>query len=262
MANISSTDTFYLLIKSISGDIIYPLNKDDLENVNSILACKKSYSDLVFFDDRWFEITKKENGKNQEIVIMDITKHLLDSLTNIFKYYSFQMLFSGYLEEDKESKESFAVIMADIDDFKHINDTYGHQSGDLVLEGIGEELENNFRFKNDSKERANDIVARRSGDEFVILLKNISYENALDKIELLKARIANKTFNINGTPMNLATMSFGMFYIDGEYYSSLTTNNTDYIMQDILNKADKAMCESKLLGKNRVISHTFKKKII
>jgi len=122
-----------------------------------------------------------------------------------------------------------SVIIGDIDHFKKINDTYGHLKGDEVLIAISEVL--------NSYIRETDIVCRWGGEEFVIVLKNCSNEDAYKKAEVLKEKVSQlkEKFGFE------ITMSFGV---------------SNYIFEkpvkDAIDEADKALYKSKQNGRNRV----------
>ena len=121
-----------------------------------------------------------------------------------------------------------SLIFGDIDHFKVINDTYGHDLGDKILVEIGKILKKNVRHT--------DLVCRWGGEEFVIFLKNCSEEAAYNKAVILKNKIEKleKKYGFK------ITMSFGI--------SSLS----DKTMKLALRQADDAMYESKKHGRNMV----------
>ncbi len=121
-----------------------------------------------------------------------------------------------------------SVILGDIDHFKKINDENGHNFGDLVLIEVSNILKNSIR--------ESDLVCRWGGEEFVILLKNCSNEDAYNKAIQLKERISQLEEKIGIR----VTMSFGVSDISNK---SLKT---------AIEEADKAMYISKEAGRNRV----------
>jgi len=122
-----------------------------------------------------------------------------------------------------------SIIMGDVDLFKRINDSYGHDIGDKVLKLISEVLRKLVRD--------GDLVLRWGGEEFIILLKNCSLVNAFNKASELRVAVNALSeklgFNI--------TMSFGVSEI-----------REDSDVQTVVNEADEAMYESKNTGRNRV----------
>jgi diguanylate cyclase len=114
-----------------------------------------------------------------------------------------------------------SLMMIDIDNFKRINDTFGHLAGDEALRQIAEILKNNTRKK--------DIVARMGGEEFAVVLPQTSYENALKIAERIKKIIEAKTFIFN-TVNGRMTISIG-----------IATTNIPVHVDSLLSYADKAL---------------------
>jgi diguanylate cyclase (GGDEF)-like protein len=94
---------------------------------------------------------------------------LTDELTGLYNRRGFSTLAAQHLKLARRTGQSFLIVFADLDDLKHINDTYGHAEGDAVLIATANLLRKSFR--------ESDIVARYGGDEFLILVTDASYEN-------------------------------------------------------------------------------------
>ena len=139
----------------------------------------------------------------------------------------------------KEKPESkFAVLFFDIDDFKVVNDSLGHEIGDKLLVAMAERLKHNMRHVDLVAQ--NTVIARFGGDEFAILLDNIKTDFVIAVAERLK-EINSRPFNINGKEI-YTTVSIGI---------AMSTNTYEY-PEDILRDADMAMYQAKELGKNCV----------
>lgn len=125
----------------------------------------------------------------------------------------------------------FSLIFLDVDDFKKVNDTHGHEAGDQVLKNVAQAIQKRFR--------TGDIYARWGGEEFIVSLpganinvaQNIA-EKLREDIENIKIKIGDKEFGV--------TISIGI------------TEYQNESLENLLGKADKAMYEAKLKGKNRV----------
>jgi diguanylate cyclase (GGDEF)-like protein len=128
---------------------------------------------------------------------------------------------------------NFSVIMADIDHFKNINDTYGHLIGDEVLKAVASVL--------NKSNRVEDFVARFGGEEFVILLEDCDSDNAQDKAENFRKHI--EELLPNGIKI---TSSFGLTNISAKYKS----------LEEMIKDADSALYEAKESGRNRVVCST------
>ncbi len=160
-----------------------------------------------------------------------------DALTNVFN--------RRYLEETLErelaraTRESYplCVIMMDLDYFKDINDTYGHEAGDVVLKTIAETATRQSRH--------GDFVCRYGGEEFVLVMPNIGIEKARERANELHRIIDD--LNIPYERFNLTTtISMGIAW----YPAHGNTKET------LMRAADKAMYVAKNTGRNRVIVHT------
>jgi diguanylate cyclase (GGDEF)-like protein len=149
----------------------------------------------------------------------------IDSLTRAYKKSYFNAQLEKMIRENKEG----VLVVLDLDDFKKINDSYGHQVGDLVLKEFSLLIQNNIR--------GNDLFARWGGEEFLLLLENTNVENAMLKVERLRVLIETHPFS----QIESLTASFGV----------AKKEESDDI-HSLLYRADKALYEAKDAGKNRV----------
>lgn len=157
------------------------------------------------------------------------TQSVTDPLTRIFNRYKLEETLA---EEERRANRygtGFSVIMADIDHFKAVNDSFGHPTGDTVLEEIAAELRGHTR--------TTDILGRWGGEEFIIVCVHTRLEVALGLAELLKRRIAQRRFaNIGGL-----TVSFGVAAFEpGDTATAVVA------------RADAALYAAKHAGRNRV----------
>jgi len=157
----------------------------------------------------------------------------IDSLTGIYNRRAWMELAEREFRRAKRYKQAFSVVMLDIDDFKEVNDTWGHQSGDKVLARIGEILR--------TKIRDVDYPGRYGGEEFIILLPHTEGNGGYELAERLRKEIENADM---GVPKRI-TATFGV--------SVYTPENDIKTLDEILLKVDKALYYGKSLGKNRVI---------
>lgn len=155
--------------------------------------------------------------------------YIRDTLTGLYNRAFFEKTISSLNANQRKSDTSFALVIADIDHFKSINDTYGHQAGDEALKSVASTL--NLLLRSD------DIIARWGGEEFVIMLKNIPKEDAIKITEKLRSAIEKKEI-LKDRPV---TCSFGIaIYKQGDN------------IKDVFKKADEALYEAKKNGRNRV----------
>ncbi len=136
------------------------------------------------------------------------------------------------LTRSKRYNEHLSFLVIDIDHFKKINDTYGHDVGDKVLKQMSDLCGRSLR--------ANDFIGRLGGEEFVIALLYTDQVTALLTAERLRQTIAKAKFNVEGAKIQM-TISIGV--------SSL--ENADDTLDTILKSGDKAMYRAKDLGRNR-----------
>ncbi len=156
----------------------------------------------------------------------------LDQLTRIANRGRFERTLNQWVRAHRSSGLPFVLAMVDVDDFKKINDTEGHQEGDRVLVEIAQMLSAAFR--------PGDLVGRYGGDEFVIMLAHSTANQALDRIKALVERLATIRLGVNDKSGTI-TLSVGV---------------TEWMVEDepsdIVQRADTAMYQAKRAGKNRV----------
>lgn len=153
-----------------------------------------------------------------------------DELTGLKSRRAFFEHAQQLYNECKAKRQGLCAVMLDMDHFKHINDTYGHQVGDQVLRQMGAVISSSFR--------ATDIHGRLGGEEFAILLPNTSIEVATQIAERLIDTIAGLMIE----PVHHISASLGV--------ASTEACNKD--LHSLMNDADKALYRAKALGRNRV----------
>ncbi|MCJ7702431.1 MAG: GGDEF domain-containing protein [Anaerolineales bacterium] len=158
-----------------------------------------------------------------------------DELTGLYNRRSFQQLMEREINISKRYKQPLSLLMIDIDDFKKVNDTYGHIIGDEILKLITQNIFNSFR--------GIDIVARWGGEEICVLLVNTDKTGAYAAALRVQEEIDKIDFQQEKSPIHI-TVSIGVASIDLD-----NPNGQNLILQ-----ADKAMYQSKVAGKNLVSS--------
>jgi diguanylate cyclase (GGDEF)-like protein len=128
---------------------------------------------------------------------------------------------------------SFWVIMIDLDHFKHVNDTYGHDAGDTVLKAVGEILQSNTR--------SSDIAGRIGGEEFLHAVTHANEEDLPTLVERTRAKLMARTFSFGGSQA-IVTASFGVAGFRGEDAPAFG---------ELIRRADRALYRAKQLGRNR-----------
>ncbi|HET6419389.1 MAG TPA: GGDEF domain-containing protein [Geobacteraceae bacterium] len=174
--------------------------------------------------------TKKLKKSNERLMALSDT----DSLTGIYNRRFLMKSLEREIKRAKENRECLSLIILDIDHFKRINDTYGHQNGDVAIKTVAEACQERMRF--------HDILARYGGEEFVIVLPGTTLTESLSIAERLRESLHGINFQ---PPMeNLGvTASFGV--------ATFPTNAVDGITS-LIRQADKALYEAKHRGRDRV----------
>lgn len=157
----------------------------------------------------------------------------VDELTGIYnRRFGMQRLSEDY-SRAKRSGNPFYIMMFDIDHFKSINDTFGHQAGDYILEQIAKIIKNLLRLE--------DVFLRYGGEEFVAGLI-CTFENVLKKADNIRKTIEKKVFSFNGLEINV-TISIGI---------SKSLPSDTISIEDLIKEADEALYKAKNSGRNRV----------
>ena len=156
-----------------------------------------------------------------------------DELTGIYNRRKLNNLLTYHINEFKRYIKKFSIIFIDLDDFKKINDTYGHAIGDKVLQKFVQITKDNIRDV--------DIFARWGGEEFILLLPNTDIDDAYIVSEKIRKSIENYHDNLIG----FFTVSLGV--------SSITVDDTE---ESIVEKADKALYRAKSDGKNKTVIYS------
>lgn len=161
-----------------------------------------------------------------------------DVLTGLYNRRYFDEIFNIQWKASARSKLPLTIIIADIDHFKPINDSYGHLAGDAYLKRIADVFSSVFK-------RDTDFVARYGGEEFVFLLKDTDGEAAASLAEKVRSEIENMSMFYYNHRIG-ATVSLGI--------SSCVPELEDK-KETLLQKADKALYKAKNSGRNQVVVH-------
>jgi diguanylate cyclase (GGDEF)-like protein len=158
---------------------------------------------------------------------------LVDSLTSLFNRRAFERKMEEEFERAARYHHPLSLMILDVDDFKKINDTYGHHWGDQVLKKIAEHLR--------TKTRRSDYPSRYGGEEFVLILPETDVENALRVDSKVRSEIKTTTFDSKGRAFSV-TVSTGVSSTCNKEYSN---------WQQMLEDADQALYLAKNRGKDR-----------
>jgi two-component system, cell cycle response regulator len=158
-----------------------------------------------------------------------------DSLTGLYNRRYLETHLGHLLEHSVNRGKALAVLTLDVDFFKAINDTHGHDVGDRVLQELAGRIKANIRNV--------DMACRTGGEEFVVVLPATDLDVAMKIAERMRKSVAAKPFNSGAlAPLNI-TASIGVAVLDG----------IDDKVEDLLKRADQALYRAKREGRNRVV---------
>lgn len=158
---------------------------------------------------------------------------LTDPLTGALNRRQFFDLAAQFVAKARNNQQTLSAIMIDVDNYKNVNDTLGHLAGDQILKMVTECFA--------SVLMPQDILARVGGDEFTILLPGQNREQAANKAECLRTTLENTLIPVNNTNVTI-TASFGV--------AEIAPDRMD--LDDMINRADQALYQSKNAGRNTV----------
>lgn len=160
----------------------------------------------------------------------------IDPLTRVANRGSFDATLKRWVADLKGSDTPFVLAMLDVDNFKMINDTHGHQIGDRVLVCAAQWLSTNVRGE--------DMVSRYGGEEFAVLLVNLKLKQAESKFAALLGRIAESSYQYNkGSQLSVVRFTFSC---------GLTEFAAGDTPETVIGRADEALYAAKRNGKNQV----------
>ena len=155
-----------------------------------------------------------------------------DSLTGLLKHSEIKERLNQEVARATRDGHDLSVAMIDIDRFKRINDTYGHQAGDVVISALAHLLRHGLRIS--------DIIGRYGGEEFLVLLPATAEEGAAKKLDALRDEFSQIPFR----------------QLDADFHASfsagLATLQKDESSQSIVARVDEALYRAKQSGRNRI----------
>jgi diguanylate cyclase (GGDEF)-like protein len=161
---------------------------------------------------------------------------ITDELTGLFNRRHLWNALEAELVRARRKRMPMAVMLFDIDHFKALNDQWGHEAGDMVLQGIAQVVRRVVR--------GTDIVARHGGEEFVVVMPEASEEVALLRARELRVRIAEMSLTYQGQPLGAVTVSIGVAV------SADASQSGELLVRE----ADEAMYEAKNRGRDQVVA--------
>ncbi|MDD5160583.1 MAG: sensor domain-containing diguanylate cyclase [Sulfuricurvum sp.] len=213
-------DTTVIPILDVDGDVV------------EYIAIRHDITELEETKQQLKNINKAMKHKVDELYSMTNTleqKAYKDNLTGINNRENFEEIFGLEIGNANLNNQPLSLIIFDVDNFKLVNDTYGHQAGDILLKDLVSLIENNIKN--------GDIFARWGGEEFVILTPSTELNGAYNLAENLRKLVQSYVFRY---VENNLTLSFGI--------AQLTKEDTK---KTLFEKADTALYEAKKNGRNR-----------
>ncbi len=221
--NITEEEKLYIYKKWVQ---IKPKTSYTLQEILIILSIFIIISFFIFF----YIVHLKQEITKRKILENELEKlATIDKLTSIFNRYKMDISLEKQIEIAKRYKRPLSLIFFDIDHFKHINDTYGHKIGDIVLKQLSHMIQNSIR--------KSDIFGRWGGEEFLIILPETPKDEAIKIAEKLRRKIEKYKFD----KIDRLTCSFGV--------TDFQENDT---AETIMIKVDKKLYLAKETGRNRV----------
>ncbi len=185
---------------------------------------------IIFISYYLIAISVDRSKRQQQLELVSRT----DGLTGLYNRRHMEQVIQIEYERYQRTGTAFALIIADIDLFKEINDMYGHACGDLLLKSIAEEIRNSVREK--------DAVARWGGDEFLLMLPATNEESAARLADRIRETVEKRSYVYENHAFSV-TLTLGVY----------ASENEGDTIAGVINKADINMYQGKRAGRNRVI---------
>lgn len=239
-------------IQDIRSEIACPVISED--KILGVLTVESRVADAFGGDDiRLLSILSQQLavGMSNARLYAEIEKMAVtDPLTGLYNYRYFHQRLGAEIARSQRYLHPLSVILIDLDDFKKINDRYGHLTGDRVLREAALAFRGNIRRYDEPlvlKGSELDIISRYGGEEFIIIQPDTPLEGALVCAERLRAILETSVARKAGLPFenNLPQQITGSF--------GVTAFEVGETMDSMIKRADMAMYRAKELGKNRVV---------
>ncbi|MDX2084226.1 MAG: GGDEF domain-containing protein [Candidatus Melainabacteria bacterium] len=189
---------------------------------------------LVLLHWGWLLQGQVKNVRGQMTRLQSLAS--TDGLTGLINRRQFNQRLIGEISRARRHQTALSLALFDIDNFKKLNDFYGHPTGDRILRELGSLLAQNVR--------ESDVAARYGGEEFALILPETRQMEAFDLLERLRGLIEKTVFCLPDNPLTL-TVSVGITQLDFRQDTSF----------EFVERADSALYEAKRYGKNVVIVH-------
>ncbi len=228
-------------------------SSDSIEKLTYLDDIRKIKGELIKHVDEVRKVVK-EKQKKDEVLIKEMSAKvealqenlkeaedasMKDALTGALNRLAFDRIMENLSDRFNVSKKVFSLLMFDIDNFKSINDNYGHQIGDRVLMALVQHCNNHIRKE--------DVLARYGGEEFAFILPGATLKHAVKRANVIRKKIEEAKYSIGSKDSKNAQLSFtvsiGVSCIrEGDSVSS------------VIKRADDCLYMAKKTGKNKVIA--------
>jgi len=251
-------------------DILMP-EMDGYQTLSALKKCERTHKIPVIFTTGLCSVEDEEKGlslnaadyitkpfsgiivklrvRNQIQIINQLRTierlSMIDQLTDMPNRRSFDERLHMEWNQAIREHTPISILMMDLDRFKNLNDVYGHQQGDIVLQKIAKVFQNTFR-------RSGDFAARWGGEEFIVLLPNTRLSGAMDVAEKIRSAVESAVIPCaDGSNLKI-TISIGVNSEEPVQDSSI---------YDFIYNADKALYAAKDAGRNRVCGFGIEKQV-
>ena len=230
----------YLLQERDTRNFELELQKKDGSLIDALLNISPRYNEngeIIEIQGSVRDITDRKKAEEQRLRALKFEQiAITDPLTEIYNRRFFFENVEKEIERAKRSGSNLSLILFDIDNFKRVNDTYGHIMGDQTLLGIAELCKQNIRDM--------DLFARYGGEEFILMMPDTNANKALHIAKRLQKTIAEKPMvKTQETEINV-TLSLGVAEWDADHPISVDV---------LLMRTDKALYQAKETGKNKAV---------
>ncbi len=209
---------------------------DKQNHITGRLVTGQDITRQLEIETRLEEVNQQLRDQLQEIKTLQATleqQAIRDPLTGLLNRRFFEEAIQKEVAHARRKKQAITILILDIDEFKRVNDTYGHAAGDAVLEALGSTL--------NQQTRVEDFAVRLGGEEFLILMTEMRLDQGMKRAEEIRSLIEDLKIEFEGALIQV-TVSIGA----AEYPSSSTS------MRDVMRKADQAMYRAKFKGRNQI----------
>jgi len=229
LTSVKETDTKVQAFAAGADDFINKSFK--WEEIEARIASMLRKRDFLLLLESKIKNLTATNKQLEELMV-------LDEKTGLHNFGEFQRRLKAEWNRAERYKIPLSLILFDLDKFKQVNDTRGHQAGDRTLQ--------EFAMLVTGGARANDVAARYGGEEFAIILPHTEDEMAVRVAERIRIAVSEFVFLEESGPLHI-TVSGGV----ATYHGSADIKS----VEDLVRAADRALYQAKDLGRNRIVQH-------